>query len=214
MLLNRILPIFSLTYAVFQIHARVLLRSTVATAESSTSKTIARDLDQLAQSIPQQCTTYSSTQQSLISRDVDQLPGLEDIVGIQNNAIGLALGTSQPADASSLSVNQPFTSGIENSSPGNQLVGLNNIFYSQNNAFDQNPSVMSGNDQLLNQGIPNNLFQNTAVNSPANSPITSTGNIALGNIDVNNPSVSLDATVNDGLIAAISPALPHDTDSG
>ena len=214
MLLKWILPIFSLTCEVFQVHARVLLRSSSALADSSTSKTIGRDLDKLAQNIPQQCTTYGSTKRDLTSRDGDQLPGLEDYFGIQDNSMGLGLGTAQTSDAFSVSENQPFASGIENNSPGNQPVGLNNIFYSQNNAIDQNPPVISGDDQFLSQGIPNNLFENTAVKSPANSPSTSTGDIALGNIDGNNPSGSLDTIVNDRLMAAISPALPHDTESG
>lgn len=214
MLLKWILPIFSLTCAVFQVHARALVGSSSALADSSTSKTIGRDLDQLAENIPQQCTTYSPTKRDLTSRDGEQLPGLEDYLGTQDNAIVLALGTSQPSDAFSVSENQPFASGIDNNSPGNQPVGLNNIFYSQNNAIDQNPPVISGDDQFLTPGIPNNLFENTAVNSPANSPSTSTGDIALGNIDINNPSGSPDATVNDGLLAAISPALPHDEVSG
>lgn len=206
MLLSLTLPI---SFLLLHIYARVLLRPSLALTDLPTSKAIERDLDTVAQNEAQSCSTYSSLGKRGMSptdgaANYDfsaagaQLMESRDQLGIQDSA--LALNTLQPT--------QPLTSGLESNSPDNQPIELNNIFDNQNKATDfpaKNSQLLSLEFQNPSENTATDFLSNSVLANPSGA---STENIALGNLGENNPSDSPDDTVNNGLVAAISPALP------
>lgn len=187
------LRIYSLTCAVFHTYARVL-PSSLASADSSTSKSIGRDLDPPSQNLAGSCPASPSINKRGVT--------LGDGASYDTfTPVELALNTPPPAgDAISVGDNQPSTFTMNPTD--NQPIDWNNIFNGQNKV-DQLISIPAGNMFLSN--------------IPAN-PSAPTENIALDNPEMNNPGGNSDAIVNSGWVIAgkfiVPDPLPYNAETG
>lgn len=129
------LRIYSLTCAVFHTYARVL-PSSLASADSSTSKSIGRDLDPPSQNLAGSCPASPSINKRWVT--------LGDGASYDTfTPVELALNTPPPAgDAISVGDNQPSTFTMNPTD--NQPINWNNIFNGQNKV-DQLISIPAGN---------------------------------------------------------------------
>lgn len=190
--------ILSLTCTVFHIHARLLPRSYLASADSSTSKAITRDLDAAAQNSGVTCSAKSSfNKRGVIPRDgsiygssttdspLNIASIIQDTFGVQDNAIEfLALNTPlQAQNIFPVSGSQPVNSENENP-PNNELINSKNLFDGQD--ANQAMGILLENDFLKNAPVD--------LSAP-------TENIALENLDVNRPGGSPDSIDSNGLVA-------------
>lgn len=191
------LQIFSLTCAVFYTYARVLPSSSLASAGSSTSKSIERDLDPPSQDVAQSCPASPSLNKRVVTlgdgpsydnfTPENQLIGSKNTFDIQDNAIELALNTPPPAgDAFPIGDNHPFT--LKMDPTDNQPIDWNYIFDGQNEV-DQPMSIPAGN--MFLSSIPANPRASTNAEMNTNS-----GWVAAG-------------TAN-----GLPPALPYDGETG
>lgn len=189
------LQVFFLTCAVVYTYARVLPSSSLASAGSSISKSIERDLDPPSQYVAQSCPASPSMNKRVVTlgdgasydnySPGNQPIGSTNTLDIQDNPIELALNTPPPAqDTFPVGDNQPFTPKMNPTD--NQPINWNYIFDGQNKVD-------------LPMSIPaENMFLGSI---PAN-PMASTKNIAPDNVELNSPGGNSDAIMNSGSVAA------------
>lgn len=208
--------------------ARVLPRPSLELLNALNSRTNRRDLDPLAQNVPQSCSVLSYiNERGVLPRDNlgygsstagNQQAGSKDTFGILDNPMALDLSAHSPTQNDfSVIFNQPLNGGIENNTPNSQDKDINEAISTTTLLIDS--GLSASDNQLLNIGSQNNPFEKPVANYllnniQAKSPSASPSSVAFGNVDVSNPSDNPDVIENNELLAAISPAIPYDPETG
>ena len=207
--------------------ARVLPRPSLELFDALNSRTNRRDLDPLTQNVPQSCSVLSYiNERGVLPRDNlgygsstagNQQAGSKDTFDILDNPMALDLTTHSPAQSDfSVVVNQSLNGGTENNTPNTQEKAIDEAISTTTLPIES--GLSASDNQPLNLGSQINPFEKPVANYPSNiqakSPSISPNSVAFGNVDGSNRNGDPDVIENNGLLAAISPAIPYDPVTG